>query len=957
MSTYIQSANNPRFFREVDAKIGASSEIGSKIILGVNQKRGFIVENNTLFGPIARVFKGCTGNSYDLYGTQEYMLTQVASTLQTVNPEALGQNADEKNNLAQELLAASKTCYKFYTVPEAKNEKLKNETEQKNDFHTKSFDALNAASELLREQAHLVACKNGLFDMALELLDQGADITRLKEFYNPLLKKACEKGQFDRAIELIARGADASFAKDFFNPLFEKSLLKKQLFVTEQLILAGADLNQANSKGFYPLFFAVQNDFREDIIKLMISKDAKVSQENPNGHTALSSALTKRKEPLALFLLDSGAECSLKVFTLSLEKGFPQVANKIVDKGLDLTQVNAQKESALHIALRFSFIEVLLKLLEKGADANKKDDTGNTALHKSCMKGQLEYTQVLLTHKADPTLTNNDQLTPFQAAKTSDTWKADKNKMVQFFSRAFKDFPAVANRIRSSGINDIENYLTRNPLFVGDPSYYSEGAIPLEVAFLFHSQELAKALAQDMTKTEFTRQIEALKTKYPTISLDLIELSIYEFNLGHLKLDDIELQVPPKPEGYEVSMLMEMFDTLNFNDPNADDYINAETFKDDTGGVTFKWVLKSLLKQFVNRIETREAYTGTPSRDQPEELERFYKYIEDAVTNTIKKLKEMQNVEEAKKMKAKVLVEYIRAANYCGGKYYAISFEQYVKVVLGRDQTFKEIVGGMLADQREVILRSIVPTYRDQEGRVLQDVHDFNQLMIVLGVELAIRGAKMMAAFKDRYGRRYNKEDKKREFFNRYTPFSVVCDWLEPRIHREGGLRDKYIDWVKENVPKEWGQTRFDPIKEEVKQQRAQNVEQAQIIEMLQQKYEIFTPPDWTPEQAIEDERIMSFVGKEAYVDVNDPRTRLKKTLIAYMLHRQGVLKEIKFKAEQSSGSGSRSAPRATPKAAQSSDNSLFALAVNGAVNGVANCADFLGFKEFAAGARKLLGR
>lgn len=882
----ILSESNKHFFSEFFDEIKDFNTI-----IGYSSKKKFLLEKKSSCGSFTRFFKTCTGTSYDITDASEELLKIIKDRIKN-NQQVLP--GDDKNEVGQEFFTAMLLCDKMQAIIERVVQKKKIENNQlSTEFQLQAFEALNLASSILQEPPTLLLCKNQCFDKALELIDQGASITDVKDYYNPLLKAASMKGQYTRAIELIARGADPLFADTHLGAILREALISKNTFVSERLINAGAPLNESSlPEHLYPLYYAISKDFPISCILLMLQKGALVDQLNPPGKTALALALEKGVAPAVLALLDAGADPNQIIregkncFHYVLERNYPLIALKLLEKGFPLSFVDPTGQSLLHLAAAASRLDIVRILLEKNIAVSRRDRVGNTALHTACIQGNAEIAQMIIHSGGDLSLINEEQRTPFQAALASKKFSGldGRTKIISFFSFFFSDFPEVTKRLDRYSVEGFIDYFKRNPSLIikkriseGDPN-------PLEIPFLLQSPQLAKALASSMTLREFSTGINTLTLKYKHTPTDRVDLSIYEINPIHLRQGAASVEIPTKPAGYEVRQLLTLFDQINFSNPNEDNYQDTSAFSSDTGTLSSS-ELRASLRILVERIEQRIEYLGTPPSGTAE-LRLFYTTIENAITNTLKKLHEGNDP----LLKAKTVIEFVRAAGYCGGKYYATAYEQFSKIVLGVEATFENTLFSLLANQRETILRSLIPSGA-------QSVHDFNQLMYALGKELGIPGASMMTAIRDRYGAAPNKENSKKQFFELYTPYAIISEWLEPRISQDGDLKNKFIDWCKANVPAEWGKGHFGPIKLELAELQTKKASPEEISTFLT-KHDMMLSPGMTVEEAIEDERIMAFIATEVLVDMNAPVMRFKKKTIAYMLFKLNVLTQIRFVPE-----------------------------------------------------------
>ena len=833
MSIYITQRNNARFFSQFHAQLKPICDAGTPPIIAYAPKKGFRIEKKTDHYSLTRLFISCWGPSYRFEDTTPPLEERLTSTLRhrLENPE----DKTERETLCQELIAAVKVCEKLTTIAghilsrrkEKKSEfdLCKSAGNKSMRFHMRQFDLLRRVAELKTASPLSVACQNGLFDMALELIDQGADPAGAHGFYDDLLKVACKKDKYAFAIKLIELGAHPSCAEGH-------------------------------------------------IAKLL--------------HTAIS----QKNERASI---------------------------KIIHGGAPLDELNTQRETALLAATRLRLSAVVAQLLEKNADTSKADAQGNTPMHVACIDGSIELTSLFTAKKAcNFAQLNRSDESPFQAGLSSSNWNTHKPLMQQFFQHFFKDLRAAKERIEASGNHEFCKYFTQNPSPLVDPRLDGPTANPLEIPLLLQNGRFLKALSAKLTRRKFMELVTAFSQKYPGTPADLVT-SIYSMTRSGLTKGIEKVNIPPKPAGFEVRDLMTLYEQINFQNPKQPDYYNTAKFSkdlvtfDETGKPTFATDLRSHLELYVKRVEKREYFKGAP-KEGSQALLDMHTTLEKAVANICKKLHDIQvateekrlqavtdeDIEEAlketaafKKLRASTVIEFLRIAGFCAGKYMSTTVKQFNRVVRNIVLTFENLVQESGGDYREILFSSLV-TYRKGYGI---DVHDEIQLIRAIGKELGIPGAEALASFPDPHGTppsAYQLTQAKKKFFELLTPTTFINEWLEPQIRTEIGMRNKFINWCKNNVPVDWAKERFDPIRREVKAMQDAEGATEEDIETFLLKHEIYLgfvdERKITPEEAIENERVGCFLGLEVVVDMEAVPMRIKKTSIAYMLETMGLI-------------------------------------------------------------------
>lgn len=207
-------------------------------------------------------------------------------------------------------------------------------------------------------------------------LRQGANVNKpfrtfnqegdLVDFY-PLIY-ATDHGQTDMVAAILAAGADVHVRSKGGNTALLSACIydgkNDNMKKVDLLLKAGADVNAANDEGSTPLIIAVLTDSPPSVIKALLQAGAYVNATGKNGITALHYAATPTSPDTA-----------------------------------------ATSE------------DIMRMLLAHGAMANARDCDGNTPLHLSALEGFTAGVRLLLEHKADPTLCNNEGHTPLDLAR------------------------------------------------------------------------------------------------------------------------------------------------------------------------------------------------------------------------------------------------------------------------------------------------------------------------------------------------------------------------------------------------------------------------------------------------------------------------------------------------------------------------------------------------------------
>jgi ankyrin repeat protein len=449
------------------------------------------------------------------------------------------------------------------------------------------------------------------------------------------------------------------------------------------------------------------------------------------------------------------------------------------------------------------------------------------------------------------------------------------NFAVHTINEVLGKFGAVQKRLSEHATEGFLDYFIECPeTLIEDPENLPN-VNPLEVAFLFGNLSLARAIACTITKGEFQALALKLEKSFPkSQAAEFIFNVEFSVNLEHITKG--VTVIPEKPQGVEARDLLTLFDKINFVNPNKPLYFNPEAHGLKSDPIQ----LRKILEDFITKIETRQEYTGTPKKDT-DAIKVFYKIIENAVTNVIQKL---QSSDE--KLRAKTVIDYLREVALCGGKIFAISVEIFNKVVHNVQADFENRAFASLGELRSMLARDAIPTSK-------QSVHDYNRFLRAKGKKLGIPGSEEGEQYEDMYvgTTEFNADKSEKKFLGLYTPAAIALKWLEPQFRTDASLRERYAEWWKQDVPKEWGEEKYGSIQEKIEELRATAtsavVAEREIAKYLESQ-DIYVGNNQNPEEIVEDARTHAFIESEVYNDM--AANTFKITPFAQSLVKIGVL-------------------------------------------------------------------
>lgn len=708
----------------------------------------------------------------------------------------------------------------------------------------------------------LLACKRGVSEAALELIDQGANIHAVNHDNENAFFVACNTSSPLVAKKLLASGAAFDLkSTDGITPLMICCMEESLHGIALQLIDMKADINSFQPTTGNSILIAACLMSASNIALKLIEQGVDIHHKTIKGETALMAAASRGLQDVVNELIRQGADVgavdsnnSTALF-YTCEKGEEETALTLIRAGSPVNIVGKSKKTALALSARAQLYRVVEKLVENGAETR----SGCTVVHLGCDYGDFKLVEPY-RDKIDFTRLNNSLLAPFEYALITDEWKDSPQKMKEFFLTAFKDFFAITERVQSHGVYNFLKYFTDNPNTLLWHQKNTKEANALEVAFLFQSIPLARALVSQMTDVEFEESLQQIAKKYPKSTIDQMTLSPYELTTGHFLKGVDTSDIPEKPEGIKIQDFLQIFEEIDSTD--------------------FKNRLYDSFYGLIDTVVQRKFIRGAPGQTEDRAtpaLTAFYRPIVNALGWIIHTLQQEGSVEKT----TLAITELSQAAGFCAGKIYPTVIELYYKIVKGTTSTFEEKIFKSLAEFRFIILQSLAP-------KGPQNVHDGNRLIKLLGTELGISGTKVLTDFDDIYlGRGVDKEESRDKFFKLYTPYSIITEWLYPEYSNNDDLRSTIIDWSRKNIPDDFKSERYTPIKEQLAEQLALGASVDTIILLL--KNHGITVGNDSFKEAIENDRIALYHETEVTEYSDTIPFRIRKSYFTYILTKIGV--------------------------------------------------------------------
>lgn len=238
------------------------------------------------------------------------------------------------------------------------------------------------------QTALYIASEHNNIEAVEELLDHpNIQIDQKDTDNNTPLHTASDKGHIDIVRLLIAKKADINAQnKKLKTPLYCASSCG-HLEVVRLLLASGANPGLADKNGNTPLHKACEKDHVDVVDILLQNNPLLLNTRNQCGSTPLHIALQRKSSNVVPLLLTH-----------------PAIAVYATDDNL---------QTPLHYACENGNVECARLLLRKDFEGiDMQDNKGYTALHIACKKDDMSTIKLLMEEGANPTIKNNEQLTP-----------------------------------------------------------------------------------------------------------------------------------------------------------------------------------------------------------------------------------------------------------------------------------------------------------------------------------------------------------------------------------------------------------------------------------------------------------------------------------------------------------------------------------------------------------------
>lgn len=174
----------------------------------------------------------------------------------------------------------------------------------------------------------------------------------------------------------------------------------KDLDIINYFLNLNANVNAKDKDGNTPFLNAARSNSLE-VLKALSQNVENFNLINNNGQTALARAVQGNHTDVVSFLIEKGSDVTVKdkfgnslayyllnSFRSENTSSFESKLELLLDKGLELNQLQAKGNTLIHLAVEKNNLSLVKRLVSFGIDVNHKNNDGLTALHLAAMKAK-----------------------------------------------------------------------------------------------------------------------------------------------------------------------------------------------------------------------------------------------------------------------------------------------------------------------------------------------------------------------------------------------------------------------------------------------------------------------------------------------------------------------------------------------------------------------------------------
>ena len=180
--------------------------------------------------------------------------------------------------------------------------------------------------------------------------------------YNTFLFDAYAHENYTLVDMLLKAGANPEATNQKGSTLLQQAAYDGDIYIAECLLSKGASSNETGKAGMPPLVAALSSDSpNPHMIQLLLETGA-----NP-GDSALSLAINKKNALIVRLLLKAGAKLQGINLLEAVSSGHAGIVRQILQAGADINFRNAEKQTAMDIAVKKGYTEIA-DILQKAGE-------------------------------------------------------------------------------------------------------------------------------------------------------------------------------------------------------------------------------------------------------------------------------------------------------------------------------------------------------------------------------------------------------------------------------------------------------------------------------------------------------------------------------------------------------------------------------------------------------------
>ncbi|XP_071105463.1 serine/threonine-protein phosphatase 6 regulatory ankyrin repeat subunit B-like [Haliotis cracherodii] len=254
-----------------------------------------------------------------------------------------------------------------------------------------------------------LACVGGNKAIVQHLVSPSNINARGHNGQTPVMMAAVQKHQYVFDL-LVSEQADLTLVDEDGNSVLHHACLGGNKAIVQHLV-SPSNINTRGQKGWTPVMMAVGRG-HQSVFHLLVSEQADLTLVNKDGNSALHIACVGRYKALVQHLvspsnINTRGQNGWTPVMMAAGRGHQSVFDLLVSKQADLTLVDKDGNSALHIACMCGN-KTIVQHLVLPSNINTRGQNGWTSVMLAAVKGHQSVFDLLVSKQADLTLVDKD---------------------------------------------------------------------------------------------------------------------------------------------------------------------------------------------------------------------------------------------------------------------------------------------------------------------------------------------------------------------------------------------------------------------------------------------------------------------------------------------------------------------------------------------------------------------